>query len=140
VARDELTAVLRPVGHIETPYQDLEDCPNHVDAAGPVCCLVVDPRFQPALMGLGPGDRIAVLYWFEGVDRERLQQLRRGVGPLLGTFALRSPHRPNPVALAEVTIESIDDNRVEVRGLDCLDGTPLIDIKPVIRRGEAGRK
>jgi tRNA (Thr-GGU) A37 N-methylase len=51
----------------------------------------------------------------------------------MGTFALRSPHRPNPIALAEVEIEGIDGNRVAVRGLDCLDGTPLIDIKPVSR-------
>ncbi len=137
--RDELTAVLRPIGHIETPYRRLEDCPSYVDPAGPMCCLVLALRYQPALMGLGCGDRIAVLYWFEGVDRGRLQQLRRGVGPLRGTFALRSPHRPNPVALAEVAIVSIDDNRVGVRGLDCLDGTPLIDIKPVARM-EHGRR
>lgn len=133
MTRDELTAALWPIGHIETPYRKLEDCPSNVDPAGPMCFLVLDSRYQPALMGLGPGDRIVVLYWFEGVDRERLQQLRRGEGPLLGTFALRSPHRPNPVALAEVAIECIDDNRIGVRGLDCLDGTPLIDIKPATK-------
>lgn len=128
-----MTMELHPVGHIETPYSSLEDCPRNVDPDGPPCALVLDAAFAEALFGLNPGDRIAVLYWFEGVDRERLRQLRRGEGPVMGTFALRSPHRPNPIALAEVEIEGIDGNRVAVRGLDCLDGTPLIDIKPVSR-------
>lgn len=129
---------LRPIGRIETPYTALEDCPRNVDPEGPPCALVLDPPYEEALFGLNPGDRIAVLYWFEGVDRERLRQLRRGEGPMMGTFALRSPHRPNPIALAEVEIEGIDGNLVAVRGLDCLDGTPLIDIKPV-SRAERGR-
>ncbi|HSO24382.1 MAG TPA: hypothetical protein VLT81_15860, partial [Chondromyces sp.] len=81
---------LHPVGHIETPYSSLEDCPRNVDPEGPPCALVLDPPYEEALFGLNPGDRIAVLYWFEGVDRERLRQLRRGEGPVMGTFALRS--------------------------------------------------
>ena len=128
-----MTIELRPIGHIETPYSSLEDCPRNVDPDGPPCALVLDPPYEEALFGLNPGDRILILYWFEGVDRDRLRQLRRGEGPILGTFALRSPHRPNPIAAAVLPIEAIEGNRVEVRGMDCLDGTPLIDIKPVSR-------
>ena len=132
-------AELRPIGSIETPYTSLEDCPRNVDPSGPPCALVLDPPYEEGLFGLSIGDRIVVLYWFEGVDRERLRQLRRGEGPILGTFALRSPHRPNPIAMAEVEIDSIAGNRVSVRGLDCLNGTPLVDIKPVSRGCRAGR-
>jgi tRNA-Thr(GGU) m(6)t(6)A37 methyltransferase TsaA len=128
-----MTMELHSIGHVETPYKALDDCPRNVDPAGPPCALVLDPPYDTALFGLNPGDRIAVLYWFEGVDRGRLRQLRRGEGPVMGTFALRSPHRPNPIALAELEIEAIEGNRVAVRGMDCLDGTPLIDIKPVSR-------
>ena len=133
-----MTIELRPVGHIETPYESLEECPKNVDPEGPPCALVLDPPYQEALDGLKAGDQILILYWFEGVDRNRLRQLRRGEGPMMGTFALRSPHRPNPIAAAVLPIEAIDGNRVAVRGLDCLDCTPLLDIKPAIRseRGE----
>lgn len=134
-----MTIELHPVGHIETPYTALEDCPRNVDPEGPECALVLDPPYEEALFGLGAGDRIVVLYWFAEVDRELLRQRGRGGGPERGTFARRSPHRPNPIALAEVEIESIDGNRVSVRGLDCLDGTPLIDIKPVSRAGRGAR-
>ena len=125
--------MLRSIGHVETPYTTLEECPKNVDPEGPPCALVLDPRYEEALDGLHEGDQILILYWFEGVDRERLRQLRRGEGPMMGTFALRSPHRPNPVAAAVLPIEGIDGTRVAVRGMDCLDGTPLIDIKPAIR-------
>ena len=124
---------LRSIGHVETPYRTLEECPKNVDPEGPPCALVLDPPYEEALDGLKVGDQILILYWFEGVERDRLRQLRRGEGPMMGTFALRSPHRPNPIAAAVLPIESIEGDRVAVRGMDCLDGTPLLDIKPAIR-------
>jgi len=123
---------LHPIGHIETPYQKLEDCPRNIDPDGLSCTLVLDAPYGRALLGLSPGDQIMVLYWFDGVDRNRLTQRRENDGPAIGTFALRSPHRPNPIAAAVLRIDAIDRNRVSVRGLDCLDHTPLIDIKPAI--------
>lgn len=129
-----MTAELTFIGHIKTPYETLEDCPNNIRPDGPECQIVLDPKYHQGLTGLGPGQTILVLYWFEGVDRSRNLQERRGRADseLIGTFALRSPHRPNPVAAAMVPIQSINNGQITVRGLDCLDGTKLLDIKPAM--------
>ena len=81
-------------------------------------------------MGLEAGRKILVLYWLEDADRNRLLQNPPHIGKLKGTFALRSPHRPNPIGAAVVEIEAVSGNAIDVRGLDCVDGTPLVDIKP----------
>lgn len=121
-----------PIGHIRTPYATLGECPRNVDPAGPPCELVVDEAYAEGLTGLAAGDRILVLYWFDGVDRQALLQQRPGSGETRGVFALRSPSRPNPIGAAVLKIDNIGDRSIRVRGLDCLDGTPLLDIKPVL--------
>ncbi|GAA6163660.1 tRNA (N6-threonylcarbamoyladenosine(37)-N6)-methyltransferase TrmO [Pelagimonas sp. KU-00592-HH] len=128
-------AELTFIGEIRTPYVRLEDCPNNVQADGPECVLELDQAYAHGLVGLRPGQRVLVLYWFEGVDRNRISQSRgcRGGGAATGVFSLRSPHRPNPIAAAEVPILSIADGCLFVRGLDCLDRTKLLDIKPASR-------
>ncbi|WP_170326647.1 SAM-dependent methyltransferase [Ruegeria arenilitoris] len=126
-----MTFDLTFIGHIETPYQSLDECPNNIQADGPLCAIVLDPRFAEGLLGLEAGQTILVLYWLEGVDRNLLVQRRGGrceESPR-GVFALRSPHRPNPIATARVQIEAITNGRITVRGMDCLNGTKLIDIK-----------
>jgi len=125
---------LTAIGRIETPYRTLADCPRNVDNVGPSCRLVVDPDLAPALLGLKVGQRILILYWFSGVDRERLHQTSRKNGEFAGVFALRTPHRPNPLGAAVATITAIAGNVLTVPGLDCLDGTALIDIKPAMGR------
>jgi tRNA (Thr-GGU) A37 N-methylase len=83
-----------------------------------------------------------VLYWLGDADRGALVRRHGQIGGELGVFALRSPHRPNPIGAAAVRIESIRETTVEVRGLDCLDGTPLLDIRPAMfaeRDGEGRR-
>ena len=97
-----------------------------------MCKLVVEQDYSAGMTGLEKGQRILVLYWFEHVDRTDLVQKRHDTGQERGVFALRSPHRPNPIAAAVVTIEDIETNTILVRGLDCLDGTPLLDIKPAL--------
>lgn len=128
-----MNATLRFVGRIRTPYRTLQECPSFTDPAGPPCELVLDADWRDGLRGLAAGQEILLLYWFENVDRDRpVQDPRRG-GPPRGVFALRSPHRPNPVAASTLRIEYLArDGRVGVRGMDCLDGTPLLDIKPVM--------
>ena len=126
-----MTAELRYIGRIRTPYRTLASCPAFADPDGPPCEIVLDATWRAGLRGLAAGQEILVLYWFEDVARDRpVQSPRRGGAPR-GVFALRSPHRPNPVAAATVRIEYLArDGRIGVRGMDCLDGTPLLDVKP----------
>lgn len=123
-----------PIGRIEAPYLTPQECPRNVEDDGSPCRLVVDPAFAPALLGLKVGQQILILYWFAAVDRQRLHQTSRKTGEYAGIFALRTPHRPNPLGAAVLTITAIADNVLTVPGLDCLDGTPLIDIKPAMGR------
>ena len=91
--------------------------------------LELDPRWQPALAGLQPGQRLQILYWMHLARRDLVLQTPRGREPT-GTFALRSPVRPNPIASSFALLVAIEGARLTVRGLDCVDGTPLLDSKP----------
>ncbi len=130
-----MDAALQYIGHVDTPYKTIEACPNNIDyTSGPPCRLVLNEAFRAGLTGLRPGQNILILYWFENRDRNELVVPADEDGESVGTFALRSPNRPNPIVTATLPIESIDHEGgvVSVRGLDCLDGTPLLDIKPAI--------
>lgn len=131
-----MKATLKFIGHINTLYEAIEDCPNNVDSNGPLCKLVINEEFMEGLSGLQPGQKILILYWFENTDRNVTKQgSNKGAnngGELIGTFAVRSPHRPNPIGAAVLPIETIDKGVVSVKGLDCLNGTHLLDIKPAI--------
>jgi len=125
-----MEAVLKKIGYIETPYATLDECPRNVEEDGVECRLVLRKEFADGLLGLREGQEILILYWFDNVDRNRLRQNSRRTGTYSGVFALRSPHRPNPVGAAVVKIERVVEGAIHVRGLDCLNGTPLVDIKP----------
>ena len=127
-----MNAELKFIGHISTPYQTIEECPRNIDFDGPLCQIVLDEEFKHGLTGLKPGQRILVLYWLGNAERGVIQKETKDRG-LKGTFALRTPHRPNPVGAAVIPVVSIENCVVTVRGLDCLSGTPLIDIKPAIK-------
>ncbi len=126
-ARD---AALRFIGTIRTPWSDRENCPRQGRHDGPECRLVVDPLWHPALAGLEDYENIEVLYWLDKSRRDLVTQSPRSDGRTVGTFALRSPVRPNPIGTSLVRLLRIENGTIWVRGLDCLDGTPLIDIKP----------
>ncbi|MCU7878173.1 MAG: SAM-dependent methyltransferase [Candidatus Thiodiazotropha sp. (ex Lucinoma borealis)] len=127
-----MSATLKYIGHIKTPYEAIEDCPNNIDFNGPLCQLVLDAEFRKGLTGLLPRQNILILYWFENTDRNEIETESDTDEGLIGTFSLRSPNRPNPIVAATLPIESIENGVVSVRGLDCLNGTPLLDIKPAI--------
>ncbi|MGV7235008.1 MAG: tRNA (N6-threonylcarbamoyladenosine(37)-N6)-methyltransferase TrmO [Nitrosomonadaceae bacterium] len=127
-----MKATLKYIGHINSPYKAIEDCPNNIDLNGPLCKLVIYEGYINGLSGLQPGQKILILYWFENTDRSVTKQKSNSEEELIGTFALRSPHRPNPIGAAVLPIETIDNGVVSVKGLDCLDGTHLLDIKPAI--------
>jgi tRNA-Thr(GGU) m(6)t(6)A37 methyltransferase TsaA len=117
------------IGRIRTPFLTRDDCPRQGRQDGPLCRVEIDAPWQAALAGIEAFDQLDLLYWMHEARRDLLTQTPRG-GGTLGTFALRSPVRPNPIALSRVKLEGIEDGVLLVRGLDCLDGTPLLDIKP----------
>ncbi|MEZ8117035.1 tRNA (N6-threonylcarbamoyladenosine(37)-N6)-methyltransferase TrmO [Vibrio splendidus] len=130
-----MSAELKFIGRIATPYHSVSECPNNIQPDnGPICEIILDDVYQQGLLGLKTGDHILILYWLEGAKRDELIQSWDEETPTKGTFALRSPHRPNPIGTAVLPIEKIENGTVTVRGLDCLNNTPLLDIKPAIYR------
>jgi tRNA-Thr(GGU) m(6)t(6)A37 methyltransferase TsaA len=118
------------IGSIHTPWRLRAECPKRGSLDGPVCTIVVDERWWQALTGLGDYPLIQVLYWMDRARRDLVLQTPMRTGQTTGSFALRSPVRPNPIASSVVALVGIEGGTLHVRGLDCLDGTPLIDLKP----------
>jgi tRNA-Thr(GGU) m(6)t(6)A37 methyltransferase TsaA len=118
------------IGTIHTPWRTRDECPKRGGPDGPICSIVIDERWRAALTGLADHRRIQVLYWMHRARRDLVLQTPLRTGQTTGTFALRSPVRPNPIASSVVELVAIDGATLQVRGLDCLDGTPLIDLKP----------
>ena len=123
-------AAIRFIGKIRTPWANREDCPRQGRLDGPDCQIVVDPVWHEALAGLEDYEMIEVLYWLDKSRRDLVLQSPKNDGKTIETFALRSPVRPNPIGTSLVRLLRIEAGTLHVRGLDCLDGTPLIDIKP----------
>lgn len=124
------------IGRIRTPWTR-GDCPKNIRAARNQMAgarVELDPRFAPALAGLVPGQPVILLYWMHAARRDLLVQAPAHVDTPRGTFALRSPNRPNPVAVSTVMLRGVDIGKavLEIDAIDCFDGTPLIDIKPWI--------
>ncbi|MFE3837400.1 SAM-dependent methyltransferase [Pseudogemmobacter sonorensis] len=119
------------IGRIRTPWTRREDCPKRGDAeAGPECRIEVAETWAAALKGVERQERLQILYWMHLSRRDAVRQNPDFGDSSTGTFALRSPLRPNPVASSIVRLVGVEGAVLTVRGLDCLDGTPLIDIKP----------
>jgi tRNA-Thr(GGU) m(6)t(6)A37 methyltransferase TsaA len=125
---------LRPIGRVESPLTDLASAPRQADEGAPEAWLVFDAEMLPALADLRPGDEVIAITWLDRARRDVLAVHPRGdpSRPLEGVFSTRSPHRPNPIGLHRVEIVAIDGPRVRVRSLEALDGTPIIDLKPVL--------
>lgn len=123
-------AVVTFVGTVRTPWARRADCPRQGDrAGGPECRIVLEPPWDAALDGIAGFDTLEVLYWLHESRRDLLVQAP-APGRVRGTFALRSPVRPNPIGTALVTLLRQEGPVLVVRGLDCVDGTPLLDVKP----------
>ncbi len=118
------------IGRIRTPFATRDDCPRRGGADGPVCRIEIDAPWRPALKGLERYTRAEVLYWMHLARRDLVQQSPKHDGETHGTFALRSPVRPNPIATSLVEIVAVEPDALLVRGLDCVDGMPLLDLKP----------
>jgi tRNA-Thr(GGU) m(6)t(6)A37 methyltransferase TsaA len=125
---------VRPVGWVQSPLVDLADAPLQGDEGGPDAWLVFDRSVDEAFADLRPGDEIFVLTWLDRADRDVLSVHPRGnsQAPLTGVFSTRSPDRPNPIGLHRVTILAVEGERVRVNNLEALDGTPIVDVKPLL--------
>jgi|SRR4051794_6563626 tRNA-Thr(GGU) m(6)t(6)A37 methyltransferase TsaA len=118
------------IGRIHTPWTRREDCPKNARESDAPCTIEVDARFAPGLKDIETCTHLVVLYWMDKARRDLVLQVPRHYGEQRGTFALRSPARPNPIAMSVARLIRREGNTLVVQGLDCLDGTALIDIKP----------
>ncbi|MCB1407120.1 MAG: tRNA (N6-threonylcarbamoyladenosine(37)-N6)-methyltransferase TrmO [Rhodobacteraceae bacterium] len=123
-------ATLGFIGHVETPWKTRADCPKQGRLDGPDCAVVLRSPWDGALQGIERFEMLELYLWFHLARRDLLViDPSHGGGPR-GVFALRSPVRPNPVALSTVRLVAVQGARLIVRGLEAVDGTPLLDIKP----------
>jgi|SRR5579862_2311845 len=118
------------IGRIHTPWKARKDCPKNARESDAVCTVELDQRWAPGLKEVETCTHLVLLYWMDKSPRNLVRQVPGRYGVQRGTFALRSPARPNPIAMSVVKLKGIDGNKLTVIGLDCLDGTPLLDLKP----------
>jgi tRNA-Thr(GGU) m(6)t(6)A37 methyltransferase TsaA len=126
--------VVRPIGRVESVLRNRDEAPRQPDEGAPSAWLEFDESVRDGLRDLAVGDEIIVITWFDRADRDVLTVHPRGdlARPETGVFSTRSPDRPNPLGLHRVTIIATDDLRLQVEHLEALDGTPIVDLKPVL--------
>jgi tRNA-Thr(GGU) m(6)t(6)A37 methyltransferase TsaA len=118
------------IGRIRTPWTARKQCPKNARESDAICTVELEERWAPALKDVASCSHLVLLYWMDRSPRNIVLQVPSHYGVQRGTFALRSPARPNPIAMSVVKLHGVKANALKVSGLDCLDGTPLIDIKP----------
>jgi tRNA-Thr(GGU) m(6)t(6)A37 methyltransferase TsaA len=125
---------LRVIGSVSSPLADRQAAPKQADEGAPEATIEIGAEFEPALRGIGAGDEVLVLTWLDRADREVLSTHPRDdrSRPEVGVFATRSPDRPNPIGLHRVRVVEIDGPRLRVDALEALNGTPVVDVKPVL--------
>jgi tRNA-Thr(GGU) m(6)t(6)A37 methyltransferase TsaA len=123
-----------PIGRVESPLTDMGSAPKQGDEGAPDAWLVFEPAVLEGLDGIRPGVQLIVLTWLDRARRDVLRVHPRDdpANPMQGVFNTRSADRPNPIGLHPVEVVSIDGRRVRVRNLEALDGTPIVDLKPVL--------
>jgi tRNA-Thr(GGU) m(6)t(6)A37 methyltransferase TsaA len=125
---------VRPIGRVASPLTSTADAPRQGDEGAPDAYLILDSDVQAGLDGIATGDEIIVLCWLHEADRSVLTVHPRGdlSRPEQGVFNTRSASRPNPIGLHRVRVLAVDGGRVQVSGLEAIDGTPIVDLKPVL--------
>ncbi len=130
----DLTYELHPIGRVESALLDRATAPKQGDEGAPDATIVFDAAVRDGLGGLAPGTEMLVLTWLDQGDRTVLAVHPRGDAsrPEVGVFSTRSPDRPNPIGLHRVTVLAVDGLRLHVRDLEAINGTPVLDLKPVL--------
>lgn len=134
VMAPEDSITLRPIGHVESPLTDRAAAPRQGDEGAPDAWIVLDAGVLDGLHGIAVGDALLVLTWLDRAERDVLSVHPRGdrSRPPQGVFGTRSPDRPNPIGLHRVEVAQIAPGRLRVHHLEALDGTPVLDLKPVL--------
>ena len=132
---------IEPIGVVHSQLTDLEDAPMQGDEGAPEAWLELTPSAAPGLLGITPGDELILLTWLHLAERDVLQVHPRGDlnRPLTGVFATRSPDRPNPIGLHHVSVLEVAEQKLKVTPLEAIDGTPIVDIKPVLAASASER-
>jgi tRNA-Thr(GGU) m(6)t(6)A37 methyltransferase TsaA len=125
------------IGRIRTPWATREQCPKNGRESDALCTIEIDQRYAVGLQNIDTCSHLLVLYWMDQARRDLVLQAPHHYKERRGTFALRSPVRPNPIAASIVRLIKVDGARLSVVGLDCLDGTPLLDLKPYFASTDA---
>jgi len=125
------------IGRIRTPWTTREQCPKNARESDAPCTIEVDARYAAALTDVETSSHLLVLYWMDKARRDLMLQAPRHYAARRGTFSLRSPVRPNPIAASVVRLLKVEGTRLTIVGIDCLDGTPLLDIKPYFASTDA---
>ena len=123
------------IGRVESPLRLREEAPKQGDEGAPDAWLVFDEAMRDGLDGIAAGDVLLVLTWLDRAERDVLRVIPRGdrTRGVQGVFNTRSPDRPNPIGLHRVEVLGVDGTRLHVRDLEAIDGTPIIDVKPLLR-------
>jgi tRNA-Thr(GGU) m(6)t(6)A37 methyltransferase TsaA len=129
---------LQPIGRVRSSLKRTSEAPKQGFEGAPDARIVVDAAFQRGLSDISAGEDILVFTWLHEAERETLAVHPRDDprNPLTGVFSTRSADRPNPIGLHRVRVLAIADGTLDVQGLEAIDGTPIVDIKPVLSRGE----
>jgi tRNA-Thr(GGU) m(6)t(6)A37 methyltransferase TsaA len=132
---------IEPIGFVRSELTRLEEAPMQGDEGAPEAWLELTPQAAPGLLGIQAGDELIVLTWLHLAERDVLQVHPRGdlSRPLTGVFATRSPDRPNPVGLHRVSVVEVGEQKLRVAPLEAIDGTPIVDIKPVLAGSASDR-
>jgi tRNA-Thr(GGU) m(6)t(6)A37 methyltransferase TsaA len=132
---------IEPIGFVRSELAELEHAPRQGDEGAPAAWLELTPRAAQGLLGIRTGDELIVLTWLHLAHRDTLQVHPRGdlTRPLTGVFATRSPDRPNPIGLHRVLVLEVAEQRLLVEPLEAVNGTPIVDIKPVLAASVSDR-
>jgi len=125
---------LRPIGVIRSVLTSRRDAPKQGSEGAPDAWIEIDPSLVEGLLGVAPGDEVIVITWLHQGERDTLQvrPRRDPRNPITGVFATRSPDRPNPLGLHPVIVRTVEGARLLVGPMEAVDGTPEVDIKPVL--------
>jgi len=128
----EYDAGLTYIGRIRTPWTSRKACPRNAMETEEICTIEIDPKYRDGLRSVEGCSHLIVLYWLCDAGRDLLLQRPPVDDKPHGTFAIRSPNRPNPIGFSVVDLIRVENNVLTIRHIDCMDGTPLLDIKPYL--------